>query len=38
MGIGREVVDLMEGKKLGVLCLQKTRLKGQKTREMDKNV
>ena len=33
-GRGRELVDLMERRKLGVLCVQETRWKGNKAREL----
>ena len=33
-GRGRELVDLMERRKLGVLCVQETRWKGNKAREV----
>ena len=33
-GKGRELVDLMERRKLGVLCVQETRWKGNKAREL----
>ncbi|XP_068241086.1 craniofacial development protein 2-like [Palaemon carinicauda] len=32
-GKGREVVDLMERRKIGMLCVQETRWKGNKARE-----
>ena len=36
-GRGREVLDVMERKKIDVLCKQETRWKGQKAQEMDTN-
>ena len=34
-GRGRELADLMERRKVGVLCVQETRWKGNKARESD---
>ncbi|KAK4322781.1 hypothetical protein Pmani_006449 [Petrolisthes manimaculis] len=33
-GRGREVADMMERRKIGVLCVQETRWKGSKAREL----
>ena len=33
-GRGRELADLMERRKVGVLCMQETRWKGNKAREL----
>ena len=33
-GRGRELADMMERRKVGVLCVQETRWKGNKTREL----
>ena len=33
-GRGRELADLMERRKVGVLCVQETRWKGNKSREL----
>ncbi|XP_068229509.1 uncharacterized protein [Palaemon carinicauda] len=38
IGKGRELVDLMEGSKIGVLCLQETRWKGNKLSRTEDHV
>ena len=37
-GRGREVVDVMERQRIDVLCVQETRWKGQKARELGKDI